>query len=288
VRPELHLAKHAGDPQDANHSGRLDAGDRIAYTFTAANTGTGTITDLAITDPLAGAVTCPTTRLAPGESVICVAAKPYVITQVDLDAGTVQNQAIATGTDTHGDPVGSNRGETTSTLPGPPALALVKSATLSRDADHSGGITVGDQLTYRFTITNTGTVTGRRFTITDRMLTDAGIVIDCPAAAVSPGQSVVCTGGPYTISAADVDHGQLTNVATASADTPSGGVVGSETASVTTTIHESDHTGSGGEPDHATPPSLAATGADFGIDWLISGAVALAAGAGLLFRRRRA
>ena len=44
------------------------------------NTGTTTITTLAVTDPKAGASTCPATTLAPGASTTCTATAAHTIT----------------------------------------------------------------------------------------------------------------------------------------------------------------------------------------------------------------
>jgi uncharacterized repeat protein (TIGR01451 family) len=91
----LQLMKQ-GEPTDANGSGVLDAGDTIQWTFTVTNTGLVTLTSVSVDDPTAGPVTCPATTLAPGESTICTADQPYVITAADAAAGAVRNRATAT------------------------------------------------------------------------------------------------------------------------------------------------------------------------------------------------
>ena len=60
---------------------------------------------MAVSDPKVGPVSCPSTTLAPGESVTCTAT--YTVTQADADAGEVVNTATATGTDPLGQSVGS-------------------------------------------------------------------------------------------------------------------------------------------------------------------------------------
>ena len=64
----LALTKTAGNPVDVNGNGRVDAGDRITYTFRVDNTGVTTVTSVAIVDAKVGATTCPSTTLAPGAS----------------------------------------------------------------------------------------------------------------------------------------------------------------------------------------------------------------------------
>ena len=102
--PGLVLDKRVASVTDVNGNGLTDAGDEIAYEFELTNTGTVTLTDLAVSDPLAGAVTCPVTTLAPGASTVCAADTPYVITAADVDAGNVHNRATAVGEGPGGDP----------------------------------------------------------------------------------------------------------------------------------------------------------------------------------------
>ena len=62
----LVLDKQAGTPVDVDGSGRVDAGDTIAYRFLVTNTGAVTLTGVTVEDPTAGAVDCPVATLAPG------------------------------------------------------------------------------------------------------------------------------------------------------------------------------------------------------------------------------
>ncbi len=82
---------------DVNTDFKIDLGDTIAWSFLVKNTGTTTITNVAVTDPTAGAVTCPVTTLAPGASTTCTATALHAITQADVDAGVVSNTATAAG-----------------------------------------------------------------------------------------------------------------------------------------------------------------------------------------------
>jgi hypothetical protein len=100
---------------DVNTNGLVDAGDTISYTFAVTNTGSVTISDLAIDDPMLAAagvvISCDDTQLAPGEDTTC--AGEYTITEADVDAGSVVNVATAVGTDPGGDPVESPSDEVT-------------------------------------------------------------------------------------------------------------------------------------------------------------------------------
>ena len=95
VDPKLELEKAAAFA-DENGDGFAQAGETIEYTFTVTNTGNVTISNVTIDDPLvpvAGTIA----SLAPGEVDTATFATTYVITQADVDAGMVENQAIANG-----------------------------------------------------------------------------------------------------------------------------------------------------------------------------------------------
>ena len=68
--------------------------------FLVTNTGAVTLTDVTVNDPKVGAVDCPTTPWRRARSTTCTAT--YVITQADVDAGTVDNTATASATDPDG------------------------------------------------------------------------------------------------------------------------------------------------------------------------------------------
>ena len=56
--PALELTKSAS-VTDTNASGRTDLGDEVNWTFLVENTGNVTLDSIQVTDPIAGAVTCP-------------------------------------------------------------------------------------------------------------------------------------------------------------------------------------------------------------------------------------
>ena len=69
----LTLDKQAGQPVDVDGSGRVDAGDTLAYRFLVTNTGAVTLSAVAVDDPKVGPVACPVGILAPGASTTCTA-----------------------------------------------------------------------------------------------------------------------------------------------------------------------------------------------------------------------
>ncbi len=120
--PAISLDKQAGVPSGDT------AGSTIAYTFLVTNTGNVTLTGVTVADPLVGAVSCPVTTLAPGASTTCTAS--YTLTQADVDAGTVDNSATASGTPPTGADVTAT--DTTSTPIAPDPASRWTSRPVSR------------------------------------------------------------------------------------------------------------------------------------------------------------
>ena len=200
--PAVGLVKTAGAP-----SGNA-AGDTIDYSFVVTNSGTVTLDPVAVSDPLVGAVSCPVTTLAPGESTTCSAT--YVLTQADVDAGSVTNTATATGTPPVGDPVDATDSVTT-------GIDQSASIALDKQAGTPSGSGAGDTVDYSFVVTNTGNVTLDPVSVDDPTVG----AVDCPVSSLAPGASTTCTA-TYVLTQADVDAGHVANSATVSGSPPTG------------------------------------------------------------------
>ena len=210
------------------------AGDVITYNFAVTNTGNVTLTNVTIADALlglTGIVVSPST-LTPGQ--IGAATATYTITQADIDAGQVDNLAVATGTPPSGPSVTGESEDPTPCLTctpidplcttctvveisGTPSIAVTKDGTLDLGADNLAS--VGDIITYTFAVTNTGNVTLTNVTIADALLGLTGIVVT--PSTLTPGQIGAATA-TYTITQADIDAGQVDNLAVATGTPPSG------------------------------------------------------------------
>ncbi len=215
--PKLTLDKRVASVTDGNGNGLTDAGDRINWVFELTNTGNVPLTAVGVSDPLAGAVTCPVTTLAPGASTLCTAA-PYVITQADVNAGSVTNVATAHGTPPIGPPVVTPPDTTTTPTSQVPTLALDKRVASVTDANGNGLTDAGDQINWVFQVTNSGNVPSTAVGVTDP---PAGAVT-CPVTTLAPGASTSCTATPHVITAADVAAGMVHNTATAHGTSPTG------------------------------------------------------------------
>nr|WP_304650995.1 SpaA isopeptide-forming pilin-related protein [Tessaracoccus sp. ZS01] len=210
--PDIDLVKTANvETYDA-------VGDVITYTFVATNTGNVTLTDVIITDPLPGlsALTCDPAQpatLAPQASMTCTAT--YVVTQADLDNGSVDNTATTTGTPPVGDDVTDSDDET---VPGTQSPAIE----LTKDADVASYDAVGDVITYTFVATNTGNVTLTNVTIVDPLPGMSGLTcVPAQPTTLAPGAAMECSA-TYAVTQADLDGGSVYNLATTTGTPPVG------------------------------------------------------------------
>ncbi|WP_420811382.1 DUF7507 domain-containing protein [Microbacterium hydrocarbonoxydans] len=204
------------------------AGDVVSYTIRATNSGNQTLTGVTVTDPLAGlsalAITWPATTgvLAPGQTAI--ARGTYVITQADVNTGSIRNTASAGATAPGGVPVTASSAElVTPTVTAAPRVTLDKTASLAPGATGRAG----DLVTYSFTVRNAGNVTLTGVGITDALpglsaITYAG----WPGATgtLQPGQSVTASA-TRALTQSDVDAGSVANTARATATPPTGDAV---------------------------------------------------------------
>lgn len=231
VPADISLVKHAGTPVDVNGNGLVDAGDTIQFTFDVENTGSIALSSITVDDPKVGAVVCPQPTLAAGASQTCASATVYTITQADVDAGSVDNTATASGTTPDAQTVTSDPSSTsTPTTAAAPAITVVKSA----DPSDAGSYLAGQIIDYNFVVTNTGNVPLNDVAVEEGAFTGTGEVSDviCPATTLATGAQFVCTA-TYTLTQADVDNGELTNTATAVGTPPGGPSVPSTPSTVT-------------------------------------------------------
>src|SRR5690606_33002436 len=126
------------------------------------NSGDVTLSDIVLTDEmLGGRLELETTTLAPGETTTATAT--YEVTQADLNRGEVVNTARVEGTPPNynqGDPKPSDEDKDSVPVSQNPSISLVKEA----DRDN---LVAGEEITYSFTVTNTGNVTLVDVTLVD-------------------------------------------------------------------------------------------------------------------------
>ena len=142
-----------GIVKSADVSSFAAAGTVIHYSYQLTNTGTVTLTSVAVSDPLPGlsGVNCPSTTLAVGAVETCTAT--YTTTEADMDRGSVPNTGTATGTVVATGEVVTAAATVTVPAVQAPGIGLDKTA------NTSSFTTAGTVITYEYLVTNTGNVT---------------------------------------------------------------------------------------------------------------------------------
>ena len=220
--PAIQVTKSSAITTDAGTIGILDAGDVITYTVLVTNTGNVPLSNLVVADVLNGgtptALTCPATTLttaAPGNTVTCN-AYTHTVTQAEVDAGApLVNVATATARDPANTVVTDDDTRTLNVLASAPSFTLDKRAVSGFPYAN-----VGDVIHYEYEVRNTGNVTLGNLVVADDRI-PAGAA--CPMTTLAPAAGTICTAS-YTVTAADIISGSVTNIATATVTPPTGTV----------------------------------------------------------------
>lgn len=108
-------------------------------------------------------------------------------------------------------------------------VALVAMGVASAKVISDGPYGVGDQISYEFTVTNSGNVTLTGLELSDPLLGDG---LACPTGELEPGAGVVCGPFHYTVTEDDVSAGEVQSHARARAVVKAGTNPGAKTAQV--------------------------------------------------------
>jgi uncharacterized repeat protein (TIGR01451 family) len=179
----------------ANH------GDVLQYSVIATNTGTGTQTNVLVSDPLLTPSSNTCASVAAGGT--CTLTGTYTVTSTDRQNGEFSNTASA-----ESDQVTSLNSNTV-TISVDPQLTVVKAQTSYIDNDVNGYISVGDVLNYTVTATNTGDSVN--ILVTDPILTPNS------KSCLNVNTSFSCVlSGTYQVLAQDKLAGNILNTGAAS------------------------------------------------------------------------
>jgi len=238
----------ACDPSidDTNGDGFVSPGDQINYTFVVTNTGNVTVTSIDVTDSnLTPTLVGTIASLAPGANQTLNAS--YSITQADVNAGQVINEAVAEGEDPNGntvsddsdsgnpaDDTGADDDDTVTPLPLSSELTLIKSSTIDL---------VTNTITYTYTVENTGNTLVNDITVSETTFSGTGTTptptytgggFDLDGEAddfdANPGDVLQFTAD-YILTQDDIDAGVVTNEAQANGTDPSGANVNDDSDS---------------------------------------------------------
>ncbi len=259
--PQIELVK-TSVYSDENGDGVYNVGDKITYTFVVKNTGNTTVTGIKVTDAKLGLTGTQALGLTPTElrakrldetdyvegETKGTATYTYVLTQDDIDAGKVENTAVANGKGPKGttdpsddsdsgnptDDKGTDKDPTITEMTPAPKIALKKGSTFN-DENGDGLAQVGETITYTFVVTNTGNVSLTKVSVADTGLpVTVTIVPDASnPAKLAPTKTATFTA-EYVLKQSDINNGLVRNVATAQGTPPN------ETTPITTTSDSSN------------------------------------------------
>uniref|UniRef100_UPI0028747B1C DUF7507 domain-containing protein n=1 Tax=Aequorivita marina TaxID=3073654 RepID=UPI0028747B1C len=216
--PSIALIK-VGTLIDENDDGCAGVDETILYTFSVKNTGNVTLSNITVTDPMVNVVGGPI-DLGAGDEDVSTFTALYTVTQDDVDAGLIENQAFTEGISPNGTLVSDESDNanylddnpTVTDLCQNPSIGLEKSGVFNDDNDN-GASDIGETISYSFAVTNTGDVTLYNITIEDLL---PGIEMSGgPIEVLLPGETDSTTiTGTYTITDGDIIKGQVENFAT--------------------------------------------------------------------------
>ncbi|MFC5584402.1 hypothetical protein ACFPOD_04705 [Nitratireductor kimnyeongensis] len=230
---------------DSNGNGVPDAGEMVTYQFEVTNTSSVELSGITVEAPLPGIpVSGGPINLPAGGIDNTSFSASYTLTQADVDAGILENQAVVKGTttatghevedlsddpdnaadeDLEGD--GDPDDITILRLAAAGANTLEKEAVLI-DSNGNGLPDIGETLEYTFTVVNTGNVTLTNIEVTDEKVD----VKNSPIASLAPGNSDSSVKGTYEVKQEDIDAGEVANSATSRASDPHGDPVDAESS----------------------------------------------------------
>ncbi|WEK48815.1 MAG: SdrD B-like domain-containing protein [Candidatus Kaistia colombiensis] len=240
--PKIALTK-VGDVSGLSSPPR--PGETIAYKIVIRNTGNvpldtitlvdllpGVVVDAADAAALATVVLQPQNAAGNATGTEIVVHATYPLLREDIDAGSVVNTAVTTGTSTvdpdqtvtdQGGTTFETDDPTTTELSRAPQIRLVKTIT---SAALSTPPAPGDVITYAFAVHNTGNVTLNNIVLTEQV---TGVTVKNPSGWAGPLEAgdvnTDAFTATYALTQADIDRGSFANTALVSGAGPGAGGV---------------------------------------------------------------
>ncbi|MHC9089507.1 DUF7507 domain-containing protein [Tenacibaculum sp. IMCC1] len=222
---------------DTDSDGCANPGETITYTYTVTNTGNVSITNVELTDPISPSPLTLESGDTNGDNELDVDetwiySLDYIITQDDIDNGSVTGQATVTGVSTGGTNV-SDLSDDNNTLEDDPTvtnlcqnegIALIKQGTIN-DENGDGCSDNGETITFTLSVINTGNTTLNSIVVTDPLLTVSYSSGDTDSDNELDVDEIWIYTGSYIVTPLDITNTFVQNQATAQASTVSGGTV---------------------------------------------------------------
>ncbi|MDQ7085835.1 MAG: SdrD B-like domain-containing protein [Sulfurovum sp.] len=184
---DVEKATNGVDADDAIDAVLLNESDLVTWTYTVRNTGDTNLSNISLVDDREGNVTCPSSTLAVGASMVCTEINSTAV------VGDYENIATVTGIDI------INGGTVTDTDPSHykvlTALVLsaaidVEKSTNGIDADDAVDAVVlnkDDNITWTYVVRNTGNVA-----LDVSLSDDREGNVSCPQSSLDVGESMTC------------------------------------------------------------------------------------------------
>ncbi len=185
-------------------------GETITYKITVTNDGNLTITNVKVDDELTG-LHETIESLEPGESKVFTTE--YVVTEEDILAGKVVNEATADGDNESDDPTDPGDDEVDDPTEDPKGHITITKVTTSTPANGST-YALDEEITYKITVTNDGNLTITNIKVVDELTGDEWTI-----ASLAPGESKEFTAA-HKVTEEDILAGEVLNVATATGTSP--------------------------------------------------------------------
>ena len=183
----------------------LPIASTVDWTYEVINALPEDLSDIEVTDSQGETVTCPSTTLAAGSSMICTASGTVIAGQY-INIGSVSAELPDSTVVTAEDP-SHYFGQ----------ALLIEKATNGVDADTPPGpiLEPGTTVTWTYEVTNPGPATITDLSVND----DQEGAITCPVTTLAATESTTCSADGV------VQAGQYANIGTATAELPLGGIV---------------------------------------------------------------
>lgn len=198
-------------------------GETITYTYSATNSGEVSLSEVSATDDMLGPISLGKDVLAPGERTTGTA---QITVSKDLFPGPIVNTVTVSARSEDGSPVTDSASASVTLVSRPAGIKIELIAQDSRGFPISpfDPLTVGEEITYVYTITNTGQTPLDHLSLRDERVGD----IPLAETSLAPWENSIGSFG-VTISEADLP-GAFSDTATVRAKDPSGNTVeGSDT-----------------------------------------------------------